>query len=277
MILEIPGLDLISDNPAIIVGLAVAGFTFTWLTGWGGYLGNKGSLVVTWTSQALFLAAISIAAAVYFFGATGGIAIVGAIMWHEWGHVIAYRVAGHSDARFRLIPLLGGVAISNQRPRNHAAECFVVLMGPGFSVCLVVILMLAATWLRDAGLPFSREVRWAAVLTGTINAFNMLPLWPLDGGRALRSITITAAPRLAPMLTMVMSAVLVGFALIKQMWFLLMFAVMGYSYAQRAGAVELHLSPMTGPQALLAALGYLAILGAHLVAGLPLVLRLLRI
>lgn len=261
----------------LVTGLALAGFAFTWLTGLGGYLGNKGSLAVTWTPQALFLAAISLGAAVYFYGVTGGVTIIGAVMWHEWGHVIAYRVAGHTDARFRLIPLFGGVAISNQSPKNHAASCFVTLMGPGFSVCLVVILMLAASWLRDTGSPYAREVRWAAVLTGVINAFNMLPLWPLDGGRALRAITVTVAPRLAPALTTIMSAVLVAFALMKQMWFLLMFAVMGYNYAKRAEVEQMSLRPMTGPQSLLAAVGYLAILGAHVLAGLPLLLRLFRI
>jgi len=265
-----------ADELGLVLCLAGIGFLLTWFTGRGGYLGGKGSLAVTWTPGAIGLAVLSIGLAVAYYGVTGGIAIVGSVMWHEWGHVIAYRVAGHTDARFRLIPLFGGVAISNQSPKNHAAECFVVLMGPGFSVSLLILLVLAEVWLRDAGSPLAPHVYRAAVLTGALNAFNMLPLWPLDGGRALRSITITVAPGLSSALTMIMSACLAALALMKQAWLLLMFAVMGFSYAQNAHIRDAGLRPMTGGQAALAAVGYLTIFGVHALAGMPLFRWLLR-
>jgi len=267
---------MLGDSPMVAIGLASAGFALTWLTGRGGFLGDKGSFSVSWSPKAILLAVVSIGAAVAFYEVSGGIAIIVAIMWHEWGHVIAFRVAGHRDARFRLIPLLGGVAISDKRPKDHATSCFITLMGPGFSVSLVVILVLAEAALRDAGSPLARDFGWAAKLTGAINAFNMLPLWPLDGGRALRSITVTAAPKLAGMLTTIMSAALAGFAIFNQMWFLLMFAVMGYQYAQRAATTDLHLRPMPQRQAILASVGYLAIFGANLLVGWPIFRHFLR-
>lgn len=248
----------------------------TWLTGRGGYLGGKGSLTVTLSPQAMFMAAISIGAAVAYYGVSGGIAVIVAVMWHEWGHVIAFRVAGHSDARFRLIPLFGGVAISDKRPKDHATDCFITLMGPGFSVSLVVVLVLAEAILRDAGSPLAPHVRRAAIITGAINAFNMLPLWPLDGGRALRAITVTAAPKLAGIVTTVMSATLAAIALMHQMWILLMFAIIGYRYAQQAASSDVNLRPMTQGQAILAAVGYLAIFGANLLVGLPVFRHILR-
>jgi Zn-dependent protease len=149
-------------------------------------------------------------------------------------------------------------------------------MGPGFSVSLVVLLVLIENWLYETGSPYARDFRQAAVLTGAINAFNMLPLWPLDGGRALRAITVTFAPGLAGVLTAVMSATLAAVAVMKQMWLLLLFALMGYGYARRARKTDAHLDPMTGGQAALAAVGYLVILGAHALVGLPLFLRILR-
>jgi len=270
-------LDHSSDAEALVLAIAAVGFALTWLAGRGGYVGGPGSFSATWNPQTAMLAAMSVGAAVYYYGPAGGIAIVFSVLWHEWGHVIAYRVAGHDDARFRLIPFFGGVAISDQSPKNHAASCFVTLMGPGFSVSLVAALALAAWWLRETGSPFAREVRWAMVLAGALNAFNMLPLWPLDGGRAIRSITHTVAPGLAHLLTIVMSAILVAIALIQQRWILLFFAVMGYSYAQNAHLHEMSLRPMTGPQALLAAVGYVTILGAHVVAGLPIFIWFLRL
>lgn len=254
--------------------LAGAGLLLTWLTGRGGYLARPGAPALTWTPQALALGGLTIVAAAFFYGLDTGIAIVGAVMWHEWGHVIAYRVAGHDDARFRLIPLFGGVAISNQTPRNHAADCFVALMGPGFSVSLVVILLFGAFMLDAADSPLAFELHWAAIVTAALNAFNMLPLWPLDGGRVLRSISVTVAPGLAGVLTTMMSAVLVAFAVMKQMWLLLLFGLLGFGYAQQAQAEGARLAPMTRGQAALAAAGYLAVLGAHVLAGLPLLLRI---
>lgn len=266
---------LTEDQFTLGMALAAAGFLFTFLAGLGGFLGPRGSLALTWSPKALFLAAISIAFAVAYFGVSGGIAIIVTIVWHEWGHVIAYRVAGHSDARFRLIPLFGGVAISNQSPKNQAASCFVTLMGPGFSISLVVGLFLLASWLAEEGSPYFRDIYWAAMIAGVINAFNMLPLWPLDGGRAIRAITVTAAPRLSPVLTNVMSAILIGFAAIKQMWLLLLFGLIGYSYARRATKSEATLAPMTKGQAIVASIAYLSILAAHVLAGLPLFMRLI--
>jgi len=270
-------LYLTDDQFSLGMALAAIGFLFTLLSGIGGFLGPRGSMALTWSPQALFLAAISIAFAIFYFGVSGGIAIIVTIVWHEWGHVIAYRVAGHSDARFRLIPLLGGVAISNQSPKNQAASCFVTLMGPGFSISLVVGLFLLASWLAGQGSPYYADVYWAAMIAGVINAFNMLPLWPLDGGRAIRAITVTAAPGLAGVLTTLMSAVLIGFAVVKQMWLMLLFGLMGYSYARRAAKYEANLAPMTRGQAILATIAYLAILAAHVLAGLPLFRRIIGI
>jgi hypothetical protein len=90
----------------------------------------------------------------------------------------------------------------------------------------------------------------------------------------LRSISVTFAPGLAGTLTTVMSAILVAFAVMKQMWLLLLFGLMGYSYARQAQVAAAGLAAMTPGQAVLASVGYLSILGAHALVGLPLFLRI---
>lgn len=68
--------------------------------------------------------------AVIFFGPVFGICIILVIVIHEFGHVAAFRVAGHHDASFRLVPLMGGYAISNRAVDTQEEDVFITLMGP---------------------------------------------------------------------------------------------------------------------------------------------------
>lgn len=80
--------------------------------------------------QGLGISALAVIAAVIFFGPVFGICIILVIVIHEFGHVAAFRVAGHHDASFRLVPLMGGYAISNRAVDTQEEDVFITLMGP---------------------------------------------------------------------------------------------------------------------------------------------------
>ena len=61
-------------------------------------------------------------------------ALLLAFLLHEFGHVIAHRLIGHHDARFRLIPFWNGARISDHTPTTDAEAFFIALMGPGVSL-----------------------------------------------------------------------------------------------------------------------------------------------
>ncbi len=268
--------DLIGENSMLAWLLAGAGLLFIWLASRGGFLPRrKGSVDATWDPPGIFLAVVSVAVSVWWFGLAGGISVVLAVVWHEYGHTIAYRCAGHDDAKFRLIPFFGGVAMSRGKARSHTEECYVALMGPGFSLALVAILAIALWQLDAAGNPMARYAYLALSMTGFLNAFNMLPLWPLDGGRAIRAMTVSFAPGLARVLTIAMSGLLLVYAFLSGAWFLLILAIMGIGWAQQIADHADRLPPMPPVHAFLGAVAYGTIFGTHILAGAGMIIYLL--
>jgi stage IV sporulation protein FB len=112
------------------------------------------------------------------------------VVWtHEMGHIWAGRSVGIETRRITLSPL-GGLAHLMSRAPSPESEVWISLAGP----------MTHAIWFTLAGVPYFLFVRDAAEpglqlfmleqflwTNGSLLAFNLLPCWPMDGGRALRA------------------------------------------------------------------------------------------
>lgn len=111
------------------------------------------------------------------------------IVAHELGHALVTRAEGGQVARITLF-IFGGVAEIEEEPRSPGKEFLMAAAGPGVS------LLLAAACYLGVVIALGRGSSWyvAAMLQylSSINlfvaAFNLLPGFPLDGGRVLRSI-----------------------------------------------------------------------------------------
>jgi Zn-dependent protease/CBS domain-containing protein len=145
-----------------------------------------------WSQQKRLL--IAVITALLFFGS---------ILAHELSHSLVARRFNMSVSSITLF-LLGGVANLRQEPPSAKAEFFMAAAGPGMSVVIGVI----GLAIGGGDIPFVNisvpgvlDIRTnpsldgiiaIASYIGTINlylaAFNMLPGFPLDGGRVLRSI-----------------------------------------------------------------------------------------
>ncbi|MGL4237983.1 metalloprotease [Tabrizicola sp.] len=237
----------------------------------GGLVGNGRALTVAgFDTTALLMGVAAVAAAVYFFDPMYGVALILSVMVHEFGHVAAYRVCGHSDARFRLIPLIGGVAISDQVPASHEKDFFITLMGPGICIAPMVLAMalLELDWAYDSQLA---DFLWTfAIVTGALNFFNLLPFWPLDGGRCLSILCHTFWPGGARQVTIVMSAAAIALAVMSQSMGLTFFALMGAQNLMFGGDVAPFQRPMSKRRGALAAGAYLATIAAFGLTGWPL-------
>jgi Zn-dependent protease len=126
--------------------------------------------------------AISVAAYSFVFGWTFAIGFVLLLLVHETGHVIQLRREGIKASAPMFIPFLGAVISAKSLGQNALAEARVGLAGPilgtiGSAVCVVI-------WHATG------NAMWGALaFTGFfLNLFNLLPVVPLDGGRAMAAM-----------------------------------------------------------------------------------------
>ena len=113
------------------------------------------------------------------------------VMIHEFGHALACRQVGGRADQIVLWPL-GGVAYVDPPPRP-GATLWSIAAGPLVNVVLVPILLVAVIVGRSSGWPqtmpdFYRLVRAISFINLGLLVFNILPIYPLDGGQILRSL-----------------------------------------------------------------------------------------
>ena len=119
------------------------------------------------------------------------IALFVIVLLHEFGHALACRSVGGNANRIVLWPL-GGVAYVDPPPRP-GATLWSIAAGPLVNVVLFPILFAAVFAARSAGLAatapdISRLLGSIAWINTGLLVFNILPVYPLDGGQILRSL-----------------------------------------------------------------------------------------
>ena len=240
----------------LVVALCLMLGTFGILRGGFAVAGLRGFQVVGFDPNAVGLGALAIAAAVYFYGWAFGIAIILAVALHEFGHVVAYRVCGHSDARFRLIPILGGVAISNRLPASQGQAVFIALMGP--AICLApMTLAFALSELTYPSAPVLSEFLYSfAMVLGSFNFFNLLPFWPLDGGRMVQILAQTFIPWATRQVSIAMTVLGAGLAFIAQSYIILFFILISWGALMQSEQILGLQRPMSKVDGLIALAAY---------------------
>ena len=113
------------------------------------------------------------------------------VLMHEFGHALACRQTGGTANQIVLWPL-GGVAYVNP-PQRPGATLWSIAAGPLVNVVLFPILFAAVVLTRSMGWAHTmpdaylllRAIMWIDV---SLLVFNLLPIYPLDGGQILRSL-----------------------------------------------------------------------------------------
>ncbi len=126
---------------------------------------------------------VSIAAYQLIWGWRFAVGFVLLLLVHELGHVIQLRREGISASAPMFIPFLGAVIAAKSMGEDAAAEARVGLAGP--IVGSLAALVPLGIWLVT-GNPFWQALAYIGFF---INLFNLLPVVPLDGGRAMAALS----------------------------------------------------------------------------------------
>ena len=119
------------------------------------------------------------------------LALFGIVLLHEFGHALACRQTGGEANHIMLWPL-GGVAFVRP-PNRPGAQLWSIAAGPLVNVVLLPLFMLAQSFAYRAGWAFTNPDAYRLLVsTAWINIaillFNLLPIYPLDGGQILRAL-----------------------------------------------------------------------------------------
>jgi Zn-dependent protease len=161
-----------------------------------------------------------------FWNAIEYLALFGIVTVHEFGHALACRSTGGRAEQIVLWPL-GGVALVNP-PQRPGATLWSIAAGPLVNVVLLPVLFgadyLVGSSANTASDP-ARFVHALAWMNLVLLVFNVLPIYPLDGGQILRSLLWFFLGRSTSLTAVVLIGFvgalgLFGFALLSQSpWF----------------------------------------------------------
>jgi len=116
-----------------------------------------------------------------WFGAVATTALFVSVVLHEYGHALAARRYGIGTHHITLYPM-GGAAAIERMPEEPDEEAVIALAGPATNL----VLAMAAGWVwllssHPLALMF-------AMMNGAMGVFNLVPAYPMDGGRVLRAL-----------------------------------------------------------------------------------------
>ncbi len=112
----------------------------------------------------------------------------GSLVLHELAHSVVANRLGADVSRITLF-VFGGVSQMSREPDRPKTEFLIAIVGPLTSVVLGGLFYALFYWLRAADAPRLWWVasQWVGRINLLLAAFNMLPAFPLDGGRVLRA------------------------------------------------------------------------------------------
>ena len=163
--------------------------------------GVRINIGVTWLLAALLIAwALAVGAfprlykglAPSLYWSMAVVAVIGlgvSIVLHELAHTFAARAFGVQIRKITLF-LLGGASELTEQPPSPSAELLIALAGPALSFVLGVVFAACSVVAARAGGPaaLSNVLHYLGLVNVFLAVFNMVPAFPLDGGRVLRAL-----------------------------------------------------------------------------------------
>ncbi len=147
-------------------------------------------ILIAWVAYAHWQTDHSLRAAAA--GVSFVLALFGCVVLHEFGHALTAKRFGIKTRDITLLPI-GGLARLERMPDDPRQELWVAAAGPAVNVAIALVLF-ALLWVTSTLAPLSTLTMTSGsflerlmILNIVLVVFNMLPAFPMDGGRVLRA------------------------------------------------------------------------------------------
>ncbi len=129
-----------------------------------------------------------------FWGALLAVALFVSVAIHELAHTLVALARGDRVRDITLM-LLGGVSHFERIPERPGTEALVSVVGPVTSLALSGLLWAVLAAIGNRAADWRLGVFYLAYLNLLLGGFNLLPAFPMDGGRVLRALLATRVSR----------------------------------------------------------------------------------
>lgn len=197
----------------------------------------------------------------FAFGWVVAVILVLALLVHEFGHLLAYRMVGQPWGRMVFLPFLGAIAVPRLGFSTQGQSVFSAIMGPGFSIVIPLLI-----WPVIYGLP-PGPARDMALIVGLVavalNLFNLLPVEPLDGGVILRSVAARLLGRYARFGLVAVAIAIIAAGWMAEQVLLLIFGGLALLMNIRERSIDTGLEPLSRLQVVITLFGFVALVAAY--------------
>ena len=123
----------------------------------------------------------------WVLGAVTSILFFASVLAHELAHSLVAKAGGLKVSAITLF-LFGGVSQLTEEPKSPGKEFTMAVAGPATSLAIGGACLGIVFATRNSVSPVTGMALWLGYLNISLAAFNMIPGFPLDGGRVLRSV-----------------------------------------------------------------------------------------
>lgn len=225
---------------------------FTRIAGIDVYVHLTFFLILLWIGLSVWQQTANLAAVVQGIGFV--LILFACVVMHEFGHALTARRFGIKTLRITLLPI-GGVASMEKMPDDPKQEILVALAGPAVNIVIASVLWLYLS-LSQTPLPNPEDQQNMLFGSGghmlynimflniVLGVFNLLPAFPMDGGRVLRAALALVMPHhkateKAAAVGQVLAILMFGFGLLYNPFLILISAFIWLAAAGEAGAEKL--------------------------------------
>jgi len=149
-----------------------------------------------------------------------GALLIAILVFHEYGHLRAMRSFGMQTKGMYLIPFVGGVAIG-EKATTYWQETYISMQGPVFGLYMTLL-----AWLAYALTGWSL-LGALATFSALINVFNLLPIYPLDGGHVVKACALSMTNNRSWLFPILFAGFGVGVSIWSGLYLLAFFSVLG--------------------------------------------------